>query len=316
MLVSRTPNHPLIVSGHFEPLSPSVPESVRGNQYGLVLTLSYFQCAGIGGNKADAFEVMLKTNMILTHSLEPGFVYYLQGKLIAMNDGSMPVLTYFENSVVKVCPAGDDQPSFKSKSSAVGLGHVSKRKEVVGSDKDGGGHLEVEVVHHDWDVQERCHRRFLVKYIIPNAKNLVKTHTLYVVDTNIAVIMVSAVSLTSGHLIGRNVPAPSASDSVSPRKGLNFIKISPKKPPVPSTSNSQPLPNTPVTPRGFEKENIEINGKQKATEETEEEVGDESDSEKSDAMEIEVEGSPKGKGTRASARKAILQSAAKRMKRL
>ncbi|POW10467.1 hypothetical protein PSTT_06097 [Puccinia striiformis] len=311
MSVSRTPNHPLIVSGHFEPLSPSVPESVRGNQYGVVSTLSYFQWVGIGGNKADiAFEVMLKTNTILTHSLEPGFVYYLQGKLIAMNDGSMPVLTYFENSVVKVCPAGDDQPSFKSKSSAVGLGHVSKREEVVGSDEDGGGRLEVEVVHHDWDVQ----------YIIPNAKNLVKTHTLYVVgreaeiagslvdfevDTNIAVIMVSAVSLTSGHLIGRNVPAPSASDSISP-----------KKPPVPSTSNSQPLPNTPVTPRGFEKKNIEINGKRKATEETEEEVGDESDSEKSDAMEIEVEGSPKGKGTRASAQKAILQSAAKRMKRL
>ncbi|POW09051.1 hypothetical protein PSHT_09277 [Puccinia striiformis] len=259
MLVSRTPNHPLIVSGHFEPLSPSVPESVRGNQYGLVLTLSYFQCAGIGGNKADAFEVMLKTNMILTHSLEPGFVYYLQGKLIAMNDGSMPVLTYFENSVVKVCPAGNDQPSFKSKSSAVGLGHVSKRKEVVGSDKDGGGHLEVEVVHHDWDVQSK---RIL--------------STLWDEKPRLpAAWLTSRLILTSL---------------------LLCIKISPKKPPVPSTSNSQPLPNTPVTPRGFEKENIEINGKQKATEETEEEVGDESDSEKSDAMEIEVEGSPKGKG--------------------
>ncbi|POV95458.1 hypothetical protein PSHT_15658 [Puccinia striiformis] len=139
MSAARTPNHPLIVSGHFEPLSPSVPESVRGNQYGVVSTLSYFQCAGIGGNKADAFEVMLRTNTILTHTLELGFVYYLRGKLIASNGGSTPVLTYFENSVVKVCTAGDNQPSFKSKTSAVGLGHVSKREELIGSDEEGGG---------------------------------------------------------------------------------------------------------------------------------------------------------------------------------
>ncbi|KAI9621328.1 hypothetical protein H4Q26_015827, partial [Puccinia striiformis f. sp. tritici PST-130] len=157
MSLGRTPNHPLIVSGHFEPLSPSVPESVRGNQYGFVSTLSYFQCAGIGGGKADAFEVMLKTNTILTHSLEPGFIYYLSGKLIAMNDGSIPVLSYFENSVVRVCEASDTQPNFKSKTGAVGMGHVAKREEVVGSDEEGGNRLEVEIVHHDWDVQVRGH---------------------------------------------------------------------------------------------------------------------------------------------------------------
>ncbi|KAI9624080.1 hypothetical protein KEM48_009157 [Puccinia striiformis f. sp. tritici PST-130] len=119
-----------------------------------------------------------------------------------MNDGSMPVLTYFENSVVKVCPAGDDQPSFKSKSSAVGLGHVSKRKEVWEA-KDGGGHLEVEVVHHDWDVQ----------YIIRMPK-LSQNAYFYVWDEKprLRHLLTSRLILTSL---------------------LLCIKISPKKPPVP-----------------------------------------------------------------------------------
>ncbi|POV97922.1 hypothetical protein PSTT_14745 [Puccinia striiformis] len=166
MSLGRTPNHPLIVSGHFEPLSPSVPESARGNQYGFVSTLSYFQCSGIGGRKADAFEREI--------NCDERWFY--------------PVISYSENSVVKVCEAGDNQPDFKSKAGVVGLGHVSKREEVVGTDDDGGNRLEVEVVHHDWDVQERCHRRFLVKYIIPSAKNMLKTHTLYVVGREAEVV--------------------------------------------------------------------------------------------------------------------------------
>ncbi|POV95455.1 hypothetical protein PSHT_15657 [Puccinia striiformis] len=187
------------------------------------------------------------------------------------------------------------------------------------------------MVHHDWDVQERCHRRFLVKYIIPSAKNLVKTHTLYVVgreaeiagnlvdfevDANMAIIMVNAVSLTSGHLIGRNVLTTSTADTSSPRKGLNFVKMSPKKPPMASGSENRPIPTPPVTPRGLQGVENEPNSKRKAVEETDEDAEDNSEGEKSDAMEIECEDTVKGKGTRASARKGILQAAAKRMKRL
>ncbi|POW19135.1 hypothetical protein PSHT_05011 [Puccinia striiformis] len=302
------------------------------------------QCAGIGGGKADAFEVMLKTNTILTHSLEPGFIYYLSGKLIAMNNGSIPVLSYFENSVVRVCEASDTQPNFKSKTGAVGMGHVAKREEVVGSNEEGGNRLEVEIVHHDWDVQERCHQRFLVKYIIPSAKNLLKTHTLYVVgreaeiagnlvdfdvESNMIVVMfalkVSTVSLTSGHLVGRMVPVPSGSDSPSPRKGLNLlvssfslagkhrlieildsVKPSPKK---------DAIPRTPVTPKGFGVSTDDPKGKRRASDAENDNGEDQSGSEKSDAMEIEEDNPPKAQATRATARKAILQAAAKRMKR-
>ncbi|POV94838.1 hypothetical protein PSHT_15996 [Puccinia striiformis] len=331
MSLGRTPNHPLIVSGHFEPLSPSVPESARGNQYGFVSTLSYFQCSGIGGRKADAFEVTLKTNTLLTHTLEPGSIYYLSGKLIAMNDGSTPVISYSENSVVKVCEAGDNQPDFKSKAGVVGLGHVSKREEVVGTDDDGGNRLEVEVVHHDWDVQERCHRRFLVKYIIPSAKNMLKTHTLYVVGreaevvgnlvdfdvhSNMVVVMVSSVSLTSGHLVGRMVPLPSGSDSPSPRKGLNFVKPSPKKDVTPGSSAAILARATPLTPKDSDFSNDDPKGKRKKNDENAYDENDEVESDKSDAMDIEVNNPPKGQGTRAAARKAVLQAAAKRMKRL
>ncbi|KAI9610717.1 hypothetical protein KEM48_002478 [Puccinia striiformis f. sp. tritici PST-130] len=191
-------------------LQQSEPETTKGSQYGFVSTLSYFQCAGYGGNKADAFEVVLKTNTLLTHTLEVGFIYSLTGKLIAMNDGTLPIITYFENSLVKVCEAGDNQPDFKSKTTAIGLGHVSKREEVVGSEEDGGTRLEVEVVHHDWDAQ----------------------------------------------------------------------------------------------------------GKRKQASDNEDESEVESDLDKLDSMEIEVEETQKSKSTRGSPRKSILQAAAKRMKRL
>ncbi|POW07097.1 hypothetical protein PSTT_08479 [Puccinia striiformis] len=267
MSLGRTPNHPLIVSGHFEPLSPSVPESARGNQYGFVSTLSYFQCSGIGGRKADAFEVTLKTNTLLTHTLELGSIYYLSGKLIAMNDGSTPVISYSENSVVK----------------------------------------------------ERCHRRFLVKYIIPSAKNMLKTHTLYVVGreaevvgnlvdfdvhSNMVVVMVSSVSLTSGHLVGEWCLY------------LRNVKPSPKKDVTPGSSAAILARATPLTPKDSDFSNDDPKGKRKKNDENAYDENDEVESDKSDAMDIEVNNPPKGQGTRAAARKAVLQAAAKRMKRL
>ncbi|KAI7952940.1 hypothetical protein MJO29_008571 [Puccinia striiformis f. sp. tritici] len=227
---------------------------------------------------------MLKTNTILTHSLEPGFIYYLSGKLIAMNNGSIPVLSYFENSVVRVCEASDTQPNFKSKTGAVGMGHVAKREEVVGSNEEGGNRLEVEIVHHDWDVQ------FALK--------------------------VSTVSLTSGHLVGRMVPVPSGSDSPSPRKGLNFVKPSPKKDATPTVNKNSFVPSTPVTPKGFGVSTDDPKGKRRASDAENDNGEDQSGSEKSDAMEIEEDNPPKAQATRATARKAILQAAAKRMKRL
>ncbi|POV96906.1 hypothetical protein PSHT_14872, partial [Puccinia striiformis] len=322
----------------------SVPESVRGNQYGFVSTPSYFQCSGIGGNKSDAFEVLLKTNTILTHSLDVGFIYYLSGKLIAMNDGSPPVLTYFESSLAKVGPAGDNQPDFKNKTSVVGLGHVTKREELIGNNDDGGNRLEVEVVHHDWDVQERRHRQFLVRYIIPSSKNLVKTHTLYVVgrqaeiagnlvdfevESNTAVVMVNVVSLTSGHSVGRMVQTPLGSEASSPRKGLNFVKRSPMKEKencetqragssVPLAAQKGPLSeilSSSVCPTQKDSQvpSSPVLGKRVAAVEDAE---SDNESVKSDAMDVEVEETPKSSTTRTSARKTMLQAAAKRMKRL
>ncbi|KAI7947500.1 hypothetical protein MJO28_009408 [Puccinia striiformis f. sp. tritici] len=313
MSAIHTPNHPVILFGHFEPLSPSVPESVRGNQYGFVSTPSYFQCSGIGGNKSDAFEVLLKTNTILTHSLDVGFIYYLSGKLIAMNDGSPPVLTYFESSLAKVGPAGDNQPDFKNKTSVVGLGHVTKREELIGNNDDGGNRLEVEVVHHDWDVQAEI------------AGNLVD----FEVESNTAVVMVNVVSLTSGHSVGRMVQTPLGSEASSPRKGLNFVKRSPMKEKencetqragssVPLAAQKGPLSeilSSSVCPTQKDSQvpSSPVLGKRVAAVEDAE---SDNESVKSDAMDVEVEETPKSSTTRTSARKTMLQAAAKRMKRL
>ncbi|KAH9451123.1 hypothetical protein Pst134EB_018618 [Puccinia striiformis f. sp. tritici] len=286
---------------------------LRGNQYGFVSTPSYFQCSGIGGNKSDAFEVLLKTNTILTHSLDVGFIYYLSGKLIAMNDGSPPVLTYFESSLAKVGPAGDNQPDFKNKTSVVGLGHVTKREELIGNNDDGGNRLEVEVVHHDWDVQAEI------------AGNLVD----FEVESNTAVVMVNVVSLTSGHSVGRMVQTPLGSEASSPRKGLNFVKRSPMKEKencetqragssVPLAAQKGPLSeilSSSVCPTQKDSQvpSSPVLGKRVAAVEDAE---SDNESVKSDAMDVEVEETPKSSTTRTSARKTMLQAAAKRMKRL
>ncbi|KAI9607750.1 hypothetical protein H4Q26_005195 [Puccinia striiformis f. sp. tritici PST-130] len=114
------------------------------------------------------------------------------------------------------------------------------------------------------------------------------------VETNTAVVMVNVVSLTSGHSVGRMAQTPSGSGASSPRKGLNLDSLRP-------TPEHSHFPSSPSS------------GKRKATGESSE---SENDSVKSDAMEVEVEVTPKSSSTRTSARKLMMQAAAKRMKRL
>jgi hypothetical protein len=39
---------------------------------------------------------------VLANLLDPLMIYYLSGKLIALNDGTMPILTYIQDSVTAV----------------------------------------------------------------------------------------------------------------------------------------------------------------------------------------------------------------------
>ncbi|KAA1118265.1 hypothetical protein PGTUg99_001006 [Puccinia graminis f. sp. tritici] len=179
MSVVRAPNHPATFNGHFQPIA----------DYGYVKTTSFFQCGGINSEKNEDFEVELITNTALNNTLTADSIYSLSGKLIALNDGSTPILSYFQDTVVRVGPTGQAQPDFTNKSTVTSLGMVTSRREVASNASDSGSHLEVIVAHCDWDGQ------------------------------------VSSVSVTSGHQTGRVNTSNATASSSSPIQGRKLCAI-------------------------------------------------------------------------------------------
>ncbi|POW06928.1 hypothetical protein PSTT_08655 [Puccinia striiformis] len=137
-MATRPANHPVNVSGIFQAIADSELNVVRGNQYGLVTTRSFFQCAGVCKDKELDFE----------------------------NDGTAPVITYFPEEVLRIGPATEPPLDLTNKASAVGLGYVEERREVETNGGDGEPHLEVIVSHNDWDSHNQCHKAFKVMYVV------------------------------------------------------------------------------------------------------------------------------------------------------
>ncbi|OAV85896.1 hypothetical protein PTTG_30205 [Puccinia triticina 1-1 BBBD Race 1] len=330
MSITRTPNHPAAFSGHFEPLAESTCESTRANQYGYVKTASYVKCGGSLDEKRENFEVQLVTNTALNNILKPNSVYFLIGKLIATNNGTTPIIVYNQESLIRTGDAGTESPDFTNKAVVTGLGLVSNRQEVVSDNPDVGSRLEVVVSHCDWDGEERAHKRFNIKYIVPGTKNLIKTHSLYQVgrevsitgqlvdfdmDTHMAVVLVSSVSVTNGHQIGRantnHSSNPSSASGVkftkftpSPNKQSNIPKASAH---TPSASPSAKALHEAEAKVNFSKKNDSNTILSRASSSKDEEQDEE------DEPEPVVKEAPKVK--RGRPRKQILKEAAKRMKK-
>ncbi|OAV92991.1 hypothetical protein PTTG_27440 [Puccinia triticina 1-1 BBBD Race 1] len=214
MSAARPSNHPNIISGHFEATADSQLYVVRGNQYGYVTTGTFFQCSGVAGKKEIDFEVKLVANTVISNALEEGILYSLTGaRLIALNDGSTPTITYTQDSIMRIGKAVDCGLDFSNQTGVVGLGIIVEKSEIPSPHVREDVQLLVFVSHNDWDPMARCHHPFLTKYIVPASKNLVKMHVLYVlgremsivghwVDWHIAgkmmVVLVGGLSVTSG----------------------------------------------------------------------------------------------------------------------
>ncbi|KAA1111991.1 hypothetical protein PGT21_019412, partial [Puccinia graminis f. sp. tritici] len=331
------PNHPATFNGHFQPITDSIADSVRANQYGYVKTPSFFQCGGVNFEKNEDFEVELVTNTALNNTLMADSIYSLSGKLFALNDGSTPTLSYFQDSVICIGATGPEQPDFTNKSIVTSLGMVISRREVASNVSDSGSHLEVIVAHCDWDGQERVHRRFNMKYIVPGTKNLVKTHTLYQIgreiniigrlvdfhmEDHMAVVVVSSVSVTSGHQIGRTNSSNPSTSTPSPIPGRKFTKFLPKTNTSlsgPSTSQA-PKPTSPAQPilmsakRGpTPKESAK--GKNKAPSDIESGSEESSETDESEPSETDVQPNLPPQAKRGRPRKNIIKEAAKRMRK-
>ncbi|POW23272.1 hypothetical protein PSHT_00213 [Puccinia striiformis] len=331
MTSTRSPNHPVNISGCFETLDASVPDSVHANQYGNVSTPSCVPCAGFSGDKAEDIELTLITNTALNNLLQPNSIYFLAGRLLAHNEGSTPVLTYQQTSAVRVTAAGPAAPDFANKAIVVGLGLVVKRQEIVSDAEDGLRNLHVTVQHSDWDAVQRSHRTFTVLYIVPGTKIYIKTHGLYVVgrkieitgnlvdfdmDNYTAVVSVNSVAVTTGHQIGRMNALTAASPSGSktgrkfktfptnkPRNDLSQPTVDPKKDAFTDTSSDVEMSHP-------ETSHLDLKGKRKATSM---EQPPDSDSYDSDTPIIN---SARSEVTKPRVRPNILQDAAKRLKQL
>ncbi|POW02645.1 hypothetical protein PSHT_12035 [Puccinia striiformis] len=213
--------------------------------------------SGVLKDKEFNFEVSLIANTAITNSLEEGIFYSLSGRMISQNDGSAPVITYFPEEVLRIGPTTEPALDLTNKASVVGL----ERREVETNGGDGEPHLEVIVGHNDWDSharkisQNRCHKAFKVMYVVPGSKNMVKTHSLYVVgremqivghlvdwdvEKQIAVVLVKAVSLANGHQNPRTVSKSSPSGATPGKSGRTFYKFG-NKPTTPGTPGASVL---------------------------------------------------------------------------
>ncbi|PLW56709.1 hypothetical protein PCANC_05174 [Puccinia coronata f. sp. avenae] len=188
MAALRNPNHPMLVNGLFEATSQSHSSAPQGNMYGVLETPSYVQCSGFDGTKNNDFKLHLSTNTALNNKLAEGSTDSLNGRLIALNDGSAPVITYTDMLSVQVRDASSIPLDLVNKTNTVGLGHVTNCAEVISHKPERSLRLEVTVAHNDWDPVNRVHRRFLAKHVVPGAKNLIKNHTLFQIGCEVQVV--------------------------------------------------------------------------------------------------------------------------------
>ncbi|OAV95194.1 hypothetical protein PTTG_09256 [Puccinia triticina 1-1 BBBD Race 1] len=306
MATTQAPNHPVHLVSLFKPLNHSVPEAVRANQYGNVNTESFFSCSGIDNSNPQDFEVTLTTNTALSNVLEPATIYQLAGKLIALNDGTTPIVIYNQSSMTKICSTADSNIDMTNKANVVGLGMVTHRNEVTTVNSEGGTHLEVTVSHNDWLSK--------VLYVVGRKVEISGSLVGFEMDTHMAIVQVIDVSVTSGHHMGKQPLAASTSVTKRPGKARNIVKFSPNK-----ASGSTPTPKLPNEKESFSSPtpcSSKAKGKRKAKESREEDTKEEtgSESKPSESDHSPDKAPPPAKKSRGRPRKAIIKDAARQLK--
>ncbi|POW23238.1 hypothetical protein PSHT_00382 [Puccinia striiformis] len=331
MTTSRTPNHPAIVSGLFEAIEQSSAPTTRGNQYGLVQTSSFLQCSGLKFDKSENFQITLQTNTALTNVLELRSLYYLSGRMIALNDGTTPVLTYNHDTLATVIETAPENFDFINRATLTGLGVVTHRQEVATDNADSGNNLEA-----------RSHRKFTIKYIIPGSRYFIKTHPIYQVgrevhivgrivdfemESHIAVVLVTSVSLTSGHQAVKPNPPGLATPSGSGGRQITTFTgpLAATTPSIPAEKSgfSTPSParqskkkNKTVkvsSPSPNESVSKKLKGKAKAPVETDSESNDSTSDSDSDDTEVDEAEPPPKLPKRGRPRREVVKQAAKTM---
>ncbi|KAA1096820.1 hypothetical protein PGT21_029433 [Puccinia graminis f. sp. tritici] len=151
-----------------------------GQLYGTISTPSFITC-----NATDPidYQILLKTNASVDHTLSTSFVYALAGNLLLLNGPAPPTLNYYLDMVSKVCRVEHqvDEATDKTFTSGPGLVIlVLKPTSEPNNDLQEGKKMDLNIVvrHTDWDPEDRLVKSFEVKYIIPATPKLTNTHSM------------------------------------------------------------------------------------------------------------------------------------------
>ncbi|KAI7934897.1 hypothetical protein MJO29_016160 [Puccinia striiformis f. sp. tritici] len=209
--------------------TPNHPAIVSGlfeaiQEYGLVHTSSFLQCSGLKKDKLENFQINLQTNTALTNILLPHTLNYLSGRLIALNDDTTPNLTY---------------------------NHDTLATEVASDDTESGNTLEVIVTHHDWDSEVYA----------SNLSDWRKVHIVgqivnFEMESHLTIVLVTSVSLTSGHQPAKPIANASAGGTPSTSGGQQFTSFAGSATPTtPSLSAGKKSFTTPLSSSAVKKRN-------------------------------------------------------------
>ncbi|PLW29182.1 hypothetical protein PCANC_25832 [Puccinia coronata f. sp. avenae] len=192
MALNRTPNHPACISGLFETL----------------------------GEVSHSFAIL---SVPLNNLLDPASIHFLSGKFMPLNNGSIPTLTYLQESSAVACPSGPQPFSFSNKFTLNSLGSVVSREEIVSEGTEGTSHLSVIMSHTDWDAQ--LHVKTFGLYIVGRELKVIGRLVDFDMELNMAVVVIAHVSVTTGHQPVRTTPLASGSSSPAGKNGQTFTPL-------------------------------------------------------------------------------------------
>ncbi|KAH9813479.1 hypothetical protein DFH28DRAFT_1083550 [Melampsora americana] len=208
----RKKNHPFIVAGLFDIMS-KVETEVNG-QYGFRESMTTI--VTINFDTEEVLEGAIKSSAYggIDTVLDESSVYFLKGRLLALNKKKLQVFYYDPDTTVHVSASESFRSSLTNKISVTGLGLIISREvEKVTADKD---NVTIIMRHSDFnpdplvrdqesfDVEYRCNwSPLMVKLqplLIPNREALLTGRIIgFTPSRNIWSVEVTGVNITTGH---------------------------------------------------------------------------------------------------------------------
>ncbi|EGG13208.1 uncharacterized protein MELLADRAFT_58374 [Melampsora larici-populina 98AG31] len=229
-------NHPFITSGLFDVLS-QIETEING-QYGFCECMTTIVVTN--RDTDELLECAIKGAAYIGPDLilNDGTIYYLKGRILALNHDDLQVFYYEAENSIPVSPSESFRTELANKVSVTGLGIISSREvENVSPGKD---NIIIVVEHSDFNPAIRDQDTFQVEYrcnwsplmaklqslLVPRREALLTGRiTGYIPSRNMWSVEVSGVNITTGHESGQQSSLPSTGSSLGTPGGRTRGKL-------------------------------------------------------------------------------------------